>query len=151
MEKTLENQKKILRSSIAVALVGNVQSAASLPWKPKAAALPLLPINWKAFPSTPRRNQLSLRLTRPPSFSEHFRWIYHFPFIFSFGFADELTESGSYRMAPEERFRIVRSVGEECIQEDELMNLLTKKSQPVCYDGFEPSGRMHIAQVLLFI
>uniref|UniRef100_A0A2P2L6R9 tyrosine--tRNA ligase n=1 Tax=Rhizophora mucronata TaxID=61149 RepID=A0A2P2L6R9_RHIMU len=48
----------------------------------------------------------------------------------------------------EERFQIVRSVGEECIQEDELMNLLAKKPHPVCYDGFEPSGRMHIAQVL---
>ncbi|KAL3753141.1 hypothetical protein ACJRO7_000527 [Eucalyptus globulus] len=50
------------------------------------------------------------------------------------------------QMSPEERFRIVRSVGEECIQEDELLNLLTKKPQPICYDGFEPSGRMHIAQ-----
>lgn len=47
----------------------------------------------------------------------------------------------------EERFKIIRSIGEECIQEDELMNLLAKKPQPVCYDGFEPSGRMHIAQV----
>ena len=54
-------------------------------------------------------------------------------------------------MNPEERFRIVRSVGEECIQEDELLNLLTKKPQPICYDGFEPSGRMHIAQVLHFV
>ena len=52
-------------------------------------------------------------------------------------------------MTPEERFQIVRSVGEECIQEDELLNLLTKKPQPICYDGFEPSGRMHIAQVCI--
>jgi len=37
-------------------------------------------------------------------------------------------------------------VGEECIQEAELRNLLDKKPTPVCYDGFEPSGRMHIAQ-----
>ncbi|XP_031377294.1 tyrosine--tRNA ligase 1, cytoplasmic isoform X1 [Punica granatum] len=54
------------------------------------------------------------------------------------------TPSG--QMSGEERFKIVRSVGEECIQEDELLNLLTKKPQPICYDGFEPSGRMHIAQ-----
>ena len=47
----------------------------------------------------------------------------------------------------DERFTLVRSVGEECIQEDELRNLLLKKKDPVCYDGFEPSGRMHIAQV----
>lgn len=46
----------------------------------------------------------------------------------------------------EERFALVRSVGEECIQEDELRNLLDKKPNPICYDGFEPSGRMHIAQ-----
>lgn len=51
-------------------------------------------------------------------------------------------------MTLEEKFRIVRSVGEECIQEDELMNLLRNKPEPICYDGFEPSGRMHIAQVL---
>jgi tyrosyl-tRNA synthetase len=38
-------------------------------------------------------------------------------------------------------------VGEEIIQEEELMNLLKVKSNPTCYDGFEPSGRMHIAQV----
>ena len=41
----------------------------------------------------------------------------------------------------------MRSIGEECIQEDELKNLLAKKPTPICYDGFEPSGRMHIAQV----
>ncbi|KAB5543944.1 hypothetical protein DKX38_012056 [Salix brachista] len=46
----------------------------------------------------------------------------------------------------EERFQLVRSVGEECIQEEELRNLLEKKPLPICYDGFEPSGRMHIAQ-----
>ncbi|KAF5188149.1 Tyrosine--trna ligase, partial [Thalictrum thalictroides] len=46
----------------------------------------------------------------------------------------------------EQRYEIIRSIGEECIQEDELMNLLEKKPQPICYDGFEPSGRMHIAQ-----
>lgn len=31
-------------------------------------------------------------------------------------------------------------------QEDELMSLLAAKAHPICYDGFEPSGRMHIAQ-----
>ncbi|XP_027172401.1 tyrosine--tRNA ligase 1, cytoplasmic [Coffea eugenioides] len=55
-------------------------------------------------------------------------------------------QTSSSQMSLEERFRIVRSVGEECIQEDELLNLLEKKPQLVCYDGFEPSGRMHIAQ-----
>ncbi|PON71268.1 Tyrosine-tRNA ligase, archaeal/eukaryotic-type [Parasponia andersonii] len=49
----------------------------------------------------------------------------------------------------EERYQLIRSVGEECIQEDELRNLLAKKAEPICYDGFEPSGRMHIAQGVL--
>jgi len=49
-------------------------------------------------------------------------------------------------MTLDERYALVRSIGEECIQEDELRRLLEKKPLPVCYDGFEPSGRMHIAQ-----
>lgn len=53
------------------------------------------------------------------------------------------------RLSPEEKFALCRSIGEECIQESELMNLLTKKPNPVAYDGFEPSGRMHIAQGVL--
>lgn len=52
----------------------------------------------------------------------------------------------------EEKIQSVLSVGEnnKCIPEEnnfaELRNLLLKKKDPVCYDGFEPSGRMHIAQ-----
>lgn len=52
------------------------------------------------------------------------------------------------RMSVKERFDVIRSIGEECIQEDELERLLANKPNPVCYDGFEPSGRMHIAQVI---
>ncbi|XP_062147345.1 tyrosine--tRNA ligase 1, cytoplasmic-like isoform X1 [Alnus glutinosa] len=52
----------------------------------------------------------------------------------------------SNQMSLEEKYQIVRSVGEECILEEELRNLLANKPEPVCYDGFEPSGRMHIAQ-----
>lgn len=48
-------------------------------------------------------------------------------------------------MSLDERFEIIRSVGEECIQEDELKRFLANKPQHVCYDGFEPSGQMHIA------
>lgn len=50
------------------------------------------------------------------------------------------------RLTLDERFDLARSVGEECIQDDELRLLLEKKPNPVAYDGFEPSGRMHIAQ-----
>lgn len=46
----------------------------------------------------------------------------------------------------EARYQLIRSVGEECVQESELRNLVTKKPGFRLYDGFEPSGRMHIAQ-----
>jgi len=48
----------------------------------------------------------------------------------------------------EEKLRLIRSVGEggEIITEEELRKLLETKEHPVAYDGFEPSGRMHIAQ-----
>ncbi|WZZ10457.1 hypothetical protein YC2023_096378 [Brassica napus] len=51
----------------------------------------------------------------------------------------------------ERRYNIIKSVGEQCINDDELRDLLAKKAGPVCYDGFEPSGRMHIAQGLMKI
>jgi tyrosyl-tRNA synthetase len=46
----------------------------------------------------------------------------------------------------EERIALVRSFAQEIVKEDELEALLLKKPNPVAYDGFEPSGRMHIAQ-----
>jgi len=47
----------------------------------------------------------------------------------------------------DERLALVKSVGEEIINEEELTELLKKKSFSA-YDGFEPSGRMHIAQAI---
>ena len=50
----------------------------------------------------------------------------------------------------EERFRLCKSVGEEIIKdESELEDLLRRKDSFRCYDGFEPSGRMHIAQGIM--
>jgi tyrosyl-tRNA synthetase len=49
----------------------------------------------------------------------------------------------------DDRYNICRMIGEECIQEDELRKLLEVKDHPVAYDGFEPSGRMHIAQGIM--
>lgn len=44
-------------------------------------------------------------------------------------------------------FKLIRSVGEECQTDQELRGLLKmKKNRFRLYDGFEPSGRMHIAQ-----
>jgi tyrosyl-tRNA synthetase len=37
----------------------------------------------------------------------------------------------------------------ECIEIEELRRLLETCTNPVTYDGFEPSGRMHVAQALL--
>eukprot|EP01084_Bolivina_argentea_P041487 76574_1 len=48
------------------------------------------------------------------------------------------------------RVDIAVSIGEECITEPELRDLFSsKKCRPIAYDGFEPSGRMHIAQGIL--
>jgi len=49
----------------------------------------------------------------------------------------------------ESRFKLVKSVGEEVITEHELRELLGTNLHPIAYDGFEPSGQMHIAQGLL--
>lgn len=54
--------------------------------------------------------------------------------------------AGVSEAAFEKRVQSVLSVGEECISEGELRNLLQRKPNFVLYDGFEPSGRMHIAQ-----
>ena len=41
------------------------------------------------------------------------------------------------------------SIAEECINPDELVNLCGSGVPLVAYDGFEPSGRIHIAQGIL--
>jgi tyrosyl-tRNA synthetase len=49
----------------------------------------------------------------------------------------------------EEKVKHSASVAEEIIKDiDELRQVFKRKAHPVCYDGFEPSGRMHIAQGL---
>ncbi len=52
-------------------------------------------------------------------------------------------------MEVDEKVKVALSVGEECIQEDELKTLFEKCPNIVCYDGFEPSGRMHIGQGIM--
>lgn len=53
------------------------------------------------------------------------------------------------RLSLDDRFKLCRSIAEECTTEDELRKKLEHVPHPVAYDGFEPSGRMHIAQVPL--
>jgi tyrosyl-tRNA synthetase len=48
-----------------------------------------------------------------------------------------------------QRLDLIKEVGEEIVTEEELVELLSKKKNFIAYDGFEPSGRIHIAQGIL--
>ena len=52
-------------------------------------------------------------------------------------------------LSVDERMKLIKEVGEEIIGEEELRELLKKKRKLIAYDGFEPSGKIHIAQGLL--
>lgn len=52
-------------------------------------------------------------------------------------------------MTIEEKVAVAMSVGEETLTMEELTALYKAKEHPIVYDGFEPSGRMHIAQGVL--
>lgn len=67
--------------------------------------------------------------------------------VHTLGFTKYVLQAPPRRLPLEERLSLALSVGEECVQVEELRMLLEKKPNPVAYDGFEPSGRMHIAQV----
>ncbi len=49
----------------------------------------------------------------------------------------------------EEKIKLIESVGEEVLTPIELRELLETKKRPVAYDGFEPSGNLHIAQGIM--
>jgi tyrosyl-tRNA synthetase len=48
-----------------------------------------------------------------------------------------------------ERLNLIKQVGEEIVTEEELKKLLESGEELIAYDGFEPSGQIHIAQGLL--
>ena len=52
-------------------------------------------------------------------------------------------------LSVEDKVKIAMSVGEEVLTIEELKALYQAKPHPIVYDGFEPSGRMHIAQGVL--
>ncbi len=52
-------------------------------------------------------------------------------------------------MSTDERVKLVQQVGEEIVTQDELADFLSKNESYTCYDGFEPSGQMHIATGIL--
>ena len=49
----------------------------------------------------------------------------------------------------DEKLKLLKEVGEEIVEEKELRKLLSEKREIIAYDGFEPSGKIHIAQGLL--
>jgi len=49
----------------------------------------------------------------------------------------------------QDRLTLINQVGEEIIGGEELKTLLESGEQLIAYDGFEPSGQIHIAQGLL--
>jgi tyrosyl-tRNA synthetase len=49
----------------------------------------------------------------------------------------------------DKRMDLILSVGEETLTRDELYELLKEKPHPVAYNGFEPSGRLHLAQSIM--
>jgi len=56
----------------------------------------------------------------------------------------------SEKLSIEEKLELVNQVGEEVIGEEQLRTMLEDENYtPIAYDGFEPSGRIHIAQGLL--
>ncbi len=52
-------------------------------------------------------------------------------------------------MTINERMDLINQVGEEIITQDDLKALLSLDEQLIAYDGFEPSGQIHIAQGIL--
>ena len=56
-------------------------------------------------------------------------------------------------MTTDEKMTLLHEVGEEIVTNDELRTLLTEaetsETPLIAYDGFEPSGQMHIAQGIL--
>ena len=48
-----------------------------------------------------------------------------------------------------EKFELIKSVGHECVNDENLRDALEKNRYLYAYDGFEPSGRMHIAQGIM--
>ncbi|MBU4467079.1 tyrosine--tRNA ligase [Patescibacteria group bacterium] len=52
-------------------------------------------------------------------------------------------------MTTKEKLDLVSQVGEEIVTKAELESLLEKEKSLIAYDGFEPSGQIHIAQGIL--
>jgi tyrosyl-tRNA synthetase len=49
----------------------------------------------------------------------------------------------------EEKIQLISEVGEELTTKEELATLLKNNPNPIAYDGFEPSGKIHLPQGLI--
>jgi len=49
----------------------------------------------------------------------------------------------------ENKLELIKQVGEEIVTDEELSELLASGKQLIAYDGFEPSGNVHIAQGIM--
>ena len=58
----------------------------------------------------------------------------------------EALEGSESELSVAEKVAILETVGEECVTKSELAKVVERKGSFRLYDGFEPSGRMHIAQ-----
>lgn len=52
-------------------------------------------------------------------------------------------------MTIDEKIALIKQTGEEIITKEELKKILQQNKDLIAYDGFEPSGQMHIAQGIL--
>lgn len=52
-------------------------------------------------------------------------------------------------MTVKEKIGLIKQVGEEIVTEEQLVDLLKSGQELIAYDGFEPSGQMHIAQGIM--
>lgn len=52
-------------------------------------------------------------------------------------------------MTTDEKLTLINQVGEEIITKEDLKKLLESGEELIAYDGFEPSGQIHIAQGIL--
>jgi len=52
-------------------------------------------------------------------------------------------------LAVEEKIKLMQGVGEEIVTEEELRELFESGEEIIAYDGFEPSGQLHIGSGLL--
>ena len=53
------------------------------------------------------------------------------------------------KLSTNQKIDLIKTFADEIVTEEELKELLEKKKKIVAYDGFEPSGKIHIAQGLM--